>query len=289
MKVLILGSTGMLGESLSLYFKAQGFIVHGVARQQADYNIDIVKQLPLLANIIEQNNYDIIINTVALVNLNYCEEHPEQAYLVNTKVAGDAAAICHASNIYFVQISTDHYYIGDRALLHSEEDSVVLLNEYAKTKYLAEKLVEQYGNTLIVRTNIVGYRQQQNLTFVEWIIDSLINEKTISGYTNMYVSSIDVDAFSYILGELVNRRVTGLINVGADGVLSKFEFISLLAKKFNKEYLVQESNLVNGAVVRGDSLGLNIDKLKKYYQNIEVPTAVEVIDRLYEQYVNKEI
>ena len=286
MKVLILGSTGMLGQSLMSLFKKQASIVHGVARANADFDLDIVQNLDKLKVIIEQNQYDVVINTVALINLAYCEQHPEKAYMVNTYIPGEISKLCEQLNIYFVQISTDHYYTGDNRQLHSESDEVVLLNEYAKTKYLAEKLVEIYPNTLIVRTNIVGFRNSNEPTFVEWILNALNQNESLTGYTNIYTSSIDVSSFSKILYILIVKKQTGLMNVSAVGVMSKYEFIYSLAEKFGKGYLVERGLLLNGHVQRCDSLGLSLKKLKQQLPELTIPTVNEVVDNLYEEYIS---
>lgn len=286
MKILILGSTGMLGKALLKLFKSEGHDVKGIARADADYNLDALEQLSQLKSIIEHEQYDVVINSIALINLKYCEENPGEAYLVNSFIAGEVAKLCDDLNKYFIQISTDHYYIGNELQLHSEMDKIILLNEYAKTKYLGEFLTLNYANTLVVRTNIVGFRNKGNHTFVEWIIDSFMHDKELTGYTNMFTSSIDVVSFSEILLELVENKETGLINLAADGVLSKYDFINELAYKFDKAHLVSEGRLKEGLPQRGDSLGLSVKKLKEHYPHIKIPTVNDVLNNIYEQYIN---
>lgn len=288
LKVLVLGSTGMLGKSLMTFFNSRDIFVQGIARENSDYNFDVVEQLEEVLQLIKQNAFNLVINTVASINLYDCEQQPAKAYMVNTYIAGEIAKVCSLSNIYFVQISTDHYYVGHDDLLHSEEAEIVLLNEYAKTKFLAEKLVGLYSNTLIVRTNIVGFRRSGSQTFVEWILETLQKDEEIIGYQNMYTSSIDVDSFSKILYEILKKRETGIWNIAADGVISKYNFIKQLADKISKGSLVKEGYLEQGNVKRANSLGLSIEKLKKGYPSLEIPTANQVIDTLLEQYKNEE-
>ena len=122
-------------------------------------------------------------------------------------------------------------------------------------------------------------------TFIEWVMNSLENNQRITGYTNMYTSSIDTTTFSAILYELLIKHESGLWNSAADGVMSKYELILQLAKKCNEVGLVSKGLLPQNTIQRGDSLGLSINKLKKYYPNVFVPTVTQVIDNIYTEYM----
>lgn len=285
MKVLLLGSTGMLGQSLKRTLQKQKCIVHGVARKNADINLDVVANLTQLKNLISDGSYDVVINTVALINLQYCNEHPAQAYLVNTYVPAEIAKTCDSLDTYFIQISTDHYYQNQEQYLHCEADNVVILNDYARTKYLAEQLTLMFENTLVIRTNIIGLRGHDSHTFIEWVMNSLENKQHLTGYTNMYTSSIDTTTFSAILYELLKKREHGLWNIAADGVMSKYDLILQLAEKCNSVELVGKGLLPQETIQRGNSLGLSINKLKKHYPHVFVPTITQVVDNIYTEYM----
>lgn len=287
MRVLLLGATGMLGQSLTQFLKEKGITVDGVARKNADINLDVVTELEQLKNRIIHNGYDVVINTVALINLKYCNEHPEKAYLINTYVPAEIAELCERLNIYFIQISTDHYYTSDKQHLHNEEEPIILLNEYARTKYLAENLTLMFKNTLVIRTNIIGFRNHETPTFIEWVINNLENNQSLTGYSNMYTSSIDTNSFSIILYELLVQRELGLWNIAAEGVLSKYELILQLAQKFNKVELIAKGQLPQDSIQRGNSLGLSIKKLKKYYPDLLIPTVTQVVENIYEEYIKR--
>ena len=55
-----------------------------------------------------------------------------------------------------------------------------ILNNYAKTKYEGELFAQKYSNSLILRTNITGIRENSNsATFLEWLLESIISKKHI--------------------------------------------------------------------------------------------------------------
>ncbi|MEC2077897.1 SDR family oxidoreductase, partial [Metabacillus fastidiosus] len=244
MKVLLLGSTGMLGQALYKKLKNKQMRVITIARSKSDYNVDLIVESEKIINIIKMEDPDIVINAAALVNLQVCEDYPEKAYLLNARIPSFIAEACKEVKAFFVQISTDHYYIKDGESKHKESDDVYLVNEYARTKFAGEFFALTYSESLIVRTNIVGFRNKQNKpTFIEWIIDSLENKKLIFGFQDFYTSSIDVYHFADILMELIEKKITGIINVASENELSKYEFIYRLATLLGKEKYVKRSKM----------------------------------------------
>src|SRR5207248_1874780 len=111
MKALILGSTGMLGQALLKEARYRGIEALGLARTGADTNLDVQEKGPLL-KCIEDFNPDVVINTVAIVDLDLCEKDHGLAYDINAGLVARLADIARNRQSYFIQISTDHYYVG---------------------------------------------------------------------------------------------------------------------------------------------------------------------------------
>lgn len=269
----------MLGQELTRFLSASGNEVIGVARKNADYNFDVSEDEKLI-RCFEIEKPDIIINTIAIVNLNNCEIDKCKAYLVNSRPAGIISNYCFENNIYFVQISTDHYYTGDDYKKHSETDKIYLLNEYARTKYLAEMLTLTNPSALVIRTNIVGFRGWKNDTFVEWVLHSLKSNESINVFEDYYTSSIDVYNFSRILWDFIKDEPTGIYNLASSEVSSKKDFIFALADAFNLSTSnCTPTKINNDEMKRATSLGLNTKKIEDYV-GYKLPTLKEVVDSL---------
>lgn len=273
----------MLGQELKSYFTSLGNDVVGIARKNADYNIDIVNDNELL-DCFDIEKPDIIINTVAIVNLNDCEINKERAYLVNSRPASIISQYCFENNIYFIQISTDHYYYGDIDKKHSEDDNVYLLNEYARTKYLAESLTLVNPHALVIRTNIVGFKGSENNTFVEWALNSLKSQESINVFEDYYTSSIDIYTFSKILWEFIKNKPSGIYNISSSEVFSKKDFIFSLADIFNLSTSnCHPTKINNNNLKRATSLGLSTKKVEKYL-GYKLPSLKEVVNSLKANY-----
>lgn len=273
----------MLGQELKRYFSSLGNDVIGVARKNADYNFDISDDGKLL-ECFEREKPDMIINTIAIVNLNNCEIDKGNAYLVNSRPAGIISNHCRENDIYFVQISTDHYYTGDNNKKHSEIDEIHLLNEYARTKYLAEALTLTNPDALVIRTNIVGFRGWENDTFVEWALNSLKFKEQINVFDDYYTSSIDIYNFSRILWDLIKDEPSGIYNLASSEVSSKKDFIFSLADSFNLSTSnCTPTKINNDELKRATSLGLDTEKIENYL-GYKLPTLKEVTNSLKEHY-----
>jgi len=285
MKVLVIGSTGMLGQALMLEMKRCGIDVIGIARSGADISCDIV-DVQTLSNIILSIKPQIIINSAAMVSLAKCDDKPGYAYLVNARPTSILAEIARKAGIYFVQISTDHYYTGDCNIKHTEEHPIRLMNEYARTKYAAERFALTNPNALVVRTNIVGFRNKvETPTFVEWAIQNIENNSPMTLFDDYFISSINVTQFSSALLDIIEKNHRGVLNVASREVFSKKTFICALAKKMGYPLTNVKIGSVfdAGDASRAESLGLDVGKAEDIL-GYELPTLDEVITSIVEEY-----
>lgn len=286
MKVLVIGSTGLLGQALISEIKKRSMKVVGIARSGTDITCDVADKKSLENNIISLEP-DIIINCAALVNLNKCEENPEYAYMVNARPASIISEIAAKKNLYFIQVSTDHYYTGDGNLKHNEDEPVRLLNEYARTKYAAEKFALTCPNSLVVRTNIVGFRNKEGEpTFVEWVIQNIENNSPMTLFYDYFTSSIHVKQFSSSLLDIIEKNPTGVLNLASREVASKEMFIKTLAKKMNIELTNStRSSLIaaGGEIKRAESNGLDVN-LAESILGYRLPALDDVITCILEEY-----
>jgi dTDP-4-dehydrorhamnose reductase len=145
-----------------------------------------------------------MIHTVACVDLLACERDPLMAYQVNTYPVGLLSDYAQRTGSTLLHISTDHYYQDHTEVRHTEQDTVVLLNEYARTKYLAEKLALLAPNGWVIRTNIIGHKRHPKKnehrtspkpTFLEWLEQALSEatpEKPVKLFHDYYTSSVHV-------------------------------------------------------------------------------------------------
>lgn len=286
MKIFILGSTGMLGYALMKEANLRKLEVTALARRDAEICLDVTDS-EALKRVIQSERPDVVINTVAVVNLEKCEKDPAYSYLVNARPSSILADICDKLGIYYIYVSTDHFYTHDGERKHGEDHPITIVNEYARTKYAGECFTTINPSALVVRTNIVGfhYHKFEQPTFVEWIIKSIETRAEITMFYDYIASSIDVRRFSQALFDLIEKKTTGILNVACRDAKSKKAFIEAMASHLRQELqnARSESVLSLRGVPRAASLGLDVTRAERIL-GYALPTFDQVISSLVEEY-----
>jgi len=230
-KILITGASGLLGASISPYLSEQNYQVvkHG-NNTYSDVNCDLTNYYST-QDILDKVYPDIIINLVALTDVDSCEKNPQEAYLINTKTVENIVKwIKKNSSCHLIHISTDQVYVGEGP---SKENELALINTYAYSKYTAELLALQV-NATILRTNFFGYSNCiGRASFSDWLLKVLHEKQKIKVFTDVKFSPILIDTLCQMLSVVINAPQSGVFNLGSKGGMSKADFAFELAKCFD--------------------------------------------------------
>lgn len=298
MKIAILGGTGLLGSNLVKLYSQNKLDVRAFSRSNSnnitsEYNnlIDFKFMKDELLKYFQQWHPDIIINTVALVNLELCEKSPSLANFTNVTIAENSSFIANKIGSYHIHISTGHFFTEERKS-HSELAPIEIMNNYARTKLAAEKKVEMLApEGLIVRTNILGFRNNKSLSFFEWLLASLKGHELIELYKNYYTSPIAARLLGEILLACYACKLNGIYNIASSDVISKYEFGVKVAKKFNLSITNVNAGLIQNlnsksSISRAFNNGLDCQKVEKILLR-KMPTTDETIQQLYNEYIEE--
>ena len=181
---------------------------------------------------LEKLSPDLVVHTAGLTNVDRCEEDPALAHQSNAEIARNVAQASVHKNINLIHISTDHLFAGNSSS-YSEDAKPQPLNEYARSKLLAEEWVQQAcPQALIVRTNFFGWGHAKRQSFSDWIIYSLRAGKSLSLFDDVYFTPILADSLALAAHELAAYGVSGVFNLVGDERMSKYEFARQLVKRF---------------------------------------------------------
>ena len=286
MRVLLFGSNGMLGQAIKDYMGTKVDVeLFCAARDHADVSFDF-REDGAVADCFQQIQPDAIINTAAIVSLQLCEDAPVMAYQINGRFCSILSEQCRKFGCYLVQVSTDHYYSGQGPEKHGEDASVMLLNEYARTKYAGECLARTYPHSAVLRTNIIGFRGRKGRpTFLEWAIECMEHGESMTLFHDFYTSSIHVKQFACILGDILGLQPEGIYNLASSTVSSKAEFLKALSWKLFHRPLEAETGSVRDmkGCRRAESLGLDTSKIEALL-GYRMPDLDEVLESIWQEY-----
>ena len=216
--------------------------------------------------ILEIYEIDIVLNCIGLTNIEFCENNPIEAFKVNSELPGIIAKACNSSNTKLIHISTDHFF-DDKNILHSEDDEVRLLNNYAKSKYQGElEVLTNCHSSIICRTNFFGYGPAYKNSMSDWIEEAAKNNSKIVLFNDVFFTPVSGKNLAFYAHKLVENNFSGIFNISSDKRISKFEFGKLLCNKLN----IPSNSILEGSiddrldlVRRPKSMGLSNAKLTK--------------------------
>ena len=99
LKILVLGGSGLIGRKILEKFKNQFDMISTHSNNPLLNNTYSVKvSLPddfvVLKNLIEKENPDVVINTMAYSNLDFCEDHKKDAFSLHVEMTKKISSIC---------------------------------------------------------------------------------------------------------------------------------------------------------------------------------------------------
>src|SRR5438105_953015 len=150
MRIVIIGAGGRLGAALAREY-ATKFDVR--AYTHADVDLTELHRIPELLRPID---FDLLVNSAALTKVDYCEDHRDEAFMINAEAPRVLTELCQEKNAKLIQISTDYVFDGKTRVPYREEDEVIPLSVYGESKREGElRVLGASKRHLVVRISWV--------------------------------------------------------------------------------------------------------------------------------------
>ncbi len=245
MRILILGVSGMLGNTVFRFLSADPkFHVYGTARQQSikqyfanrlQHKIICGIDIELhdsLAYIFSEIKPDIVINCVGLVKQLSQAEDPILAIPINSLLPHRLALFCKIAGARLIHMSTDCVYSGSEGM-YAETDLPDASDLYGRSKFLGEV---DYSNAITLRSSIIGHELNGSRSLVNWFLSQ---ENTVHGYTKAFFSGLPTVEIARIIKEfvLLNPEMHGVYHVSAEPI-SKYDLLQLIRLKYGKDITI---------------------------------------------------
>lgn len=270
-KLLVIGASGLLGRKLmevgKSNYKVYGTYFSHKIELENTFPLDVTKRQKVF-NLVEKIKPDLVIDTHSITNVDYCELHPEEAWLVNVEGTKNVAEACKTFGCKMIFISSDYVFDGKKGS-YSEKDKPKPLNYYGKTKAIGEKLIQIIDvNHITARTAVLygigGFGKQ---SFVSWVLENLKAGKEIRVVIDQFNNPTLADNLAEILFKLYEKDAFGLFHVVGKDNVSRYEFALKTAEIFglNKDLIKPITTPeLRQAAIRPRKLELSIKKLQRF-------------------------
>lgn len=207
---------------------------------------------------------EVIINCVAYTAVDACEEHEEEAALVNETGVKNLALAAKNIDATLVHISTDYVFDGKGNVPYSEEEPLNPVNAYGRTKALGEKVVrEVLDRYFIIRT---AWLYGEGKNFVKTMLTLSGNNKILRVVSDQTGSPTSARELARFIIYLIQTDKYGIWHGVCDGSTTWYEFakeIMRLSGRDDVEVLPISSDEYKTAAKRPGYSVLSNEKLHK--------------------------
>lgn len=223
MKVLIIGSQGMLGSQLQISLKNHQLFTP--TRQQLD--ITKINSLVLALN---KWLPDLVINCAAFTDVEAAEDQLNEVWEINALGPLNIIKALNKYQLPLIQLSTDYVFDGKKADEYNEDDQTHGINVYGQSKEMGEKnIIDNYYKYYIVRTSwLFGPTKQKSIhkkmNFVDkmlWlaktqpaikVVNDRFSKPTYTKDLSQAINNLITSQPAYGIYHLVNEDATSWYN-----------------------------------------------------------------------------
>jgi len=238
-KVLLLGHTGKVGIALKSVLNGNYRVIGRNSNDFDALDFDAVRKM------VQAEKPDILINTVAFLGIDPCENDPEKAFKINTLFPKLLASLSNELDFLLVHFSTDAVFNDGKGDFYVESDIPKPLNVYGMTKYGGDCLIQAIAKKyFIFRISIMFGKSIKNNQFVEKMLQ-LINQgrKTLKIADDIISSpSYSLDVAKGVREILKRSPEYGIYHMVNDGKATLFDIMSEIVNGLGLDVKIEKAS-----------------------------------------------
>ena len=224
-KIILFGHTGMLGTYVKTYFAQTDIPIVCI-----NYRVNL-NHFSSLENILLKYGLDeksCVVNCIGQIPQRTTSDEVSNYYVVNGLFPHVLSKVCNKHGAQMIQPTTDCVYSGARGN-YVETDIHDETSDYGMSKSVGEPL-----DCTVIRTSIIGLELQNKKSFMEWVINSLKDCKTINCWDNHYWNGITCLQYCKIIDKIVREDLfwKGIRHIYSPVAKSKYELAQIIAETF---------------------------------------------------------
>ena len=236
LKVLVLGSTGLIGHQVFNYLvKTDKYELYNITYRKKLNDETIlcdVRNQDEFIELVKTISPDVIINCIGIL-IEGANVDPENAIFINAYLPHRLKSLADELKSKLIHMSTDCVFSGEKEMPYIEKDFKDGKDIYAKSKGLGEIINE---NHLTLRTSVIGPElKMDGGELFHWFMSQ-------SGKTNGFSKAIWSGVTTLVLANVVEwaieNKITGLYHVTNNKSIDKYTLLSLIKKYKKKSILI---------------------------------------------------
>jgi dTDP-4-dehydrorhamnose reductase len=237
--ILLTGASGSLGGAIASHLLSIGRTLVGQHHRHAPGTarmpaaaVDLADR-GALRKLLDALGPGAIVHTAAASDVDWCEDHPQEAERVNVGATEELARWSAAHGAQFIHVSTDLVFDGE-APPYDEDALTHPLSHYARTKVTAEGVVrEAGGRVLILRVALLyGRGSRHKGTFLDSLLGRLEKGEQVALFTDQFRTPVFLGDVARVVERALDLRAEGLYHVGGPERLSRLAFGSEVCRVF---------------------------------------------------------
>ena len=211
----------VIGKSGQLAWEIARLVPEAMCLGRDDIDItsgeDIAAKLGLI-------NPDAVINASAYTAVDKAESDEENAYLLNQTAVANLAKYCKSNNVFFVHVSTDYVFNGEKGSPYTVDDAIEPQGMYGKTKAAGEAEVTSVlpAASAILRTSWVYSSHGNN--FVKTMLRLMAEKPQLGVIDDQIGSPTWAKGLARACVEAASHRTAGVYHWSDEGVCSWYDF-----------------------------------------------------------------
>jgi dTDP-4-dehydrorhamnose reductase len=302
MKILILGSSGLTGYKLALIADEKKLEIYGtynkrsipakIANKGTFFKTNL-NEVGELAKIFNQVKPDVLLNCVALHDVDYCERNPQEALLINASLVEKIVSLCNAFGTRFIHFSTDYVFDGKKGSSYIETDHPNPLSIYGKSKLAGEQYAKKAQSYSIIRPSVIyGWTPSEaqgtssssgkSMNFALWTLSKLVNGDVLNIVIDQFTSPTFVDSLAEAALALASIAANETYHIAGNFCINRYDFTVEIAKAMGYSDAIikpTETRFLKQLAERPFSSCLNCNKVQKQL-NMKIPTLEESLNAL---------
>ena len=267
-KIVILGSTGMLGHKVYEHFsKLKNYEVFGSYRTRSVAPIRnsffFDAESPDWSTIPE---CDYILNCIGIIKP-FMKDNTISAVKINSLFPWMLSEWCENNNVCLIHITTDCVFSGNDGS-YTEESFHDCLDGYGKSKSLGEP-----SNCMVIRTSIIGEEIHKNASLIAWAKTQ--KGKSVNGFLNHDWNGVTTLEYAKVCQQVIENGLyeVGLYHVHSPQSVNKFQLLQIISDRFELELDVNAFETPN-------SCDRSLSSTKQLINKLNVSTIEKQIGEL---------